>query len=122
MVSIENQPVYLFALYRWAGTSPEEFRDHYLSKHADIGKSIPGVAWWHTFLNDNPMTNWGIPEGAPKPDAFSIMAFESEEALRKAPESEGWAAANGDNTGFVQHIDVYEVSRVQLVSEGSADD
>ena len=110
----ENLPIYLFGLFRWAGTTPEEFRDHYLNKHVEIGKRIPGVAWYYTFLNREPQTGQ---EGAPRPDAFAVLCFESEEALREAPNSSAWADAMKDNIGFVSHFDTYSVHRVTLIPE-----
>lgn len=114
----EVQPIFLFHLYRWDGTTPAQFREHYLNHHFHIGRRIPGAAWWWTFLNKNPKAGQ---EGKPVPDAFSILAFESEEALAKAPESEAWAEANADNEGFVAHVDHYQVERVTLVREGERD-
>jgi uncharacterized protein (TIGR02118 family) len=121
MADADSIPIYLFALYRWDGTTPEQFRDHYMNHHFDIGKRIPGSAWWYTFLNRDPQrSSDGVPNvvGAPKPDAFSILAFQSEEALATAPESPAWAEANLDNQDFVGAIDFYQVERISLVREG----
>ena len=46
-------PIILFPLYRWAGTSPEQLREHYVQVHAAIGKRL-GVLWYETFLTVNP--------------------------------------------------------------------
>lgn len=114
-MQIESRPVCLFGLYRWSGTTPEQFREHYLGHHApNIGKRMPGVAWYYTFLNKNPQTGQ---EGAPRPDAFAVMCFESEQAMRDAPNSKEWAEAMQDNIGFVSHFDTYEVERVTLIGE-----
>lgn len=111
----DDLPIYLFGLYRWAGTTPEEFRDHYLSHHApNIGKQMPGVAWYYTFLNKEPQTGQ---DGAPRPDAFAIMCFESEDALKNAPTTDKWAEAMKDNIGFVSHFDTYNVERITLIGE-----
>jgi len=118
MADTETQPIFLFNLYRWAGTTHQQFRDHYLNHHFEIGKRIPGSAWWYTFLNRNPQEGQ---EGRPVPDAFSILAFESQEALEAAPKSDAWAEADADNQDFVSHIDTYTVDRVTLVREGERD-
>ncbi len=34
----DNLPIFLFHLYRWDGTTPQQFRDHYLNHHFEIGK------------------------------------------------------------------------------------
>jgi hypothetical protein len=48
------------------------------------------------------------------------MAFESEEALANAPNTDAWARAMEDNVGFVSNFDTYTVERVTLVRERAA--
>lgn len=107
-------PVVLFGLYRWAGTTPEEFKDHYLKNHVGIGKRIPGVAWYYAYLNKDPLRD---SNGAPRPDAFAIMCFESDEAFANLPNTAEWGEALKDNVGFISHFDTYSVERVTLVPE-----
>ena len=115
MSDLEGQPIFLFHLYRWDGTTPEQFREHYLNHHFHIGRRIPGAAWWWTFLNKNPKREQ---DGMPVPDAFAVLAFESEEALAAAPQSDTWKAAMEDNVGFTGHFDTYSVERVVVIPEG----
>lgn len=108
----DEQPICLFSLYRWAGTTPEQFREHYLTRHApNIGRQIPGVAWYHVYLNTEPQSG---PLGAPRPDAFAVMCFESKAALRDAPASDKWSEAMEDFHGFVSHCDNYTVDLVRF--------
>ncbi|ROZ99078.1 EthD domain-containing protein [Gordonia sp. OPL2] len=113
----DNQPVVLFGLYRWAGTTPEEFRAHYLDHHVGIGKRIPGVAWYYAFLNTDPQRDGN---SAPRPDAFAVMCFESADAFAQLSTTAEWAEAVADNVGFISHFDTYPVERVTLVPERPA--
>ncbi|TXS96450.1 EthD domain-containing protein [Parahaliea maris] len=114
-MKIDTHPIYLFGIYRWSGTTPEQFKEHYLAHHApNIGAKIPGVRWYYTFLNKNPSV---AQEGPPRPDAFAVMCFESEKALSKAPSTPEWAEAISDNIGFVSNFDTFEVERVTIIAE-----
>ncbi|HZB79405.1 MAG TPA: EthD domain-containing protein, partial [Actinomycetota bacterium] len=75
-----RRPTLMFEVYRWAGTTPEQFRKHYIEVHAQLGKKIPGIVWYETFLNEEPTADWQAQE-RPRPDAYVIMKLESEEVL-----------------------------------------
>jgi uncharacterized protein (TIGR02118 family) len=108
-MSSPEQPILLFGLYRWSGTTPEEFRKHYLTRHGpEIGGAIPGVAWYRVYLNKDPQTELG----APRADAFAIVCFESQQAAGEAANTPEWAAAIADFDGFVGHLDSYSVEQV----------
>ena len=110
----ESQPILLFEVYRWAGTTTEEFKKHYHEVHAQLGKKLEGIIWYETFFNENPTQTWQAQE-APRPDAFVIMQLESEDALDKQRTTENWRIAKEDDIGFASHSVCYRVTRVPWI-------
>lgn len=112
-------PIILFPLYRWAGTSPEQFREHYVQVHCEIGKRL-GVLWYETFFNSKPARDWPV-FGAPVPDAFTIMMFPSPAVLSNVRNTEVWQhEVLQDAIGFVSHAPVAEVERYTWIPEPAA--
>ncbi len=103
----------VFGLYRWHGTSYDEFREHYLSRHVEIGKRLPHVKSYSIFLVADPGED--PPPGPPRPDAFAVMDFESEEEFQAAIASDEFRKAQEDNRGFIGHYDSYQVERLDLI-------
>ena len=114
-----NGPVLAFEVYRWAGTSVEEFRTHYKDVHAKIGMRIPGLVWYESFMNKNSQEGWPVIGGAAKPDAIVVMMFDSEESKAKIAESEAWTEAAADDIGFCSHFEIFEVDRFTWIPEST---
>lgn len=112
-----DQPLLTFDVYRWPGTSSEEFREHYVNVHAKIGMRLPGVIWYESFLNRKPTEGWPVIGSAPVPDAFVIMKFESAQALANLQNTAEWAEAAEDDIGFCSHFQIYEVDRHTWIPE-----
>lgn len=112
-----NGPVMAFEVYRWAGTSVEEFQHHYKEVHARIGMRIPGLVWYESFMNKNSQDGWPVIGGAAKPDALVVMMFDSEESKAKIAESEAWLEAAEDDIGFCSHFEIFEVDRYTWIAE-----
>ncbi|MTD52475.1 EthD family reductase [Amycolatopsis pithecellobii] len=113
--SMSNDECYLlFAIYRWPGTSVEEFRNHLRETHGPLAKRFPGLAWYESFLTDNAQEGWPV-TSAPAPDAFAIMKFDSEAAKQEAAKSPAWAEADADLPGFIGHFNVFAVDRITWV-------
>ena len=113
---MDDSALILFPLYRWAGTTPEQFRDHYINVHSELGKRL-GVTWYETFMNVNPNREWPV-FGDPLPDAFTIMMFPSAEVLAGMRESAVWQnEILPDTAGFVSHAPVAEVDRYSWIPE-----
>jgi uncharacterized protein (TIGR02118 family) len=72
----------LFAMYRKEGTSAEDFVAHYRDSHIPITSRFAGLRHYEVL----PVTGTEEPDA---PDAFAIMAFDSEEdfqAVLSSPE------------------------------------
>lgn len=110
-------PILIFEIYRWGGTSPEEFRQHYVDVHARLGMKLPGIVWYESFLPQDPQRDWPIQDGRARPDGFVIIQFESEEALESLRGTDEWRAAKLDDIGFVSNSVSYRVERFPWVPE-----
>ncbi|MGW4131913.1 EthD family reductase [Amycolatopsis japonica] len=106
----------LFAIYRWPGTSVEEFRDHLRETHGPLARKFPGLLWYESFLTDNAREGWPV-TSAPSPDAFAIMKFESDAAKQEAEKSPAWAESDADLPGFISHFDAFKVERIIWVPD-----
>lgn len=112
----ENSPLLVMTIYRWPGTTFQEFMDHY-PVHAQLGKQLPGVIWYESFVNKKASVGWPVIGAAPVPDAFVIMKFESQEALDNLPNTPEWQEAMKDDIGFTSHFEVFEVERITWVPD-----
>jgi hypothetical protein len=106
----------MFEVYRWAGTTPEQFRKHYIEVHAQLGKKIPGIVWYETFLNEEPTADWQAQE-RPRPDAYVIMKLESEEVFADLRNAEEWRIAKEDDIGFASHSFSQRVERITWIAD-----
>ena len=115
-MSTPQRPTLVFEVYRWAGTTPEEFREHYLTVHGQLGRRIPGIIWYETFLNEQPTETWQAQE-RPRPDAYVIMTLESEDVLEHLRGTEAWRIAKDDDIGFASHSFSQRVQRVTWIPD-----
>lgn len=111
-----ERPTSLFEVYRWPGTTTEEFREHYEQVHAQLGKKLPGLLWYETFFNNNPTTTWQAQE-RPVPDAYVVMKWESQEAIDALRGTDQWRIAKEDDLGFASHSFSSPVTRVTWIAD-----
>lgn len=111
-----DAPIVLFPIYRWAGTSVAAFREHYIHVHSEIGKRLPGVTWYESFLNKSATDDWPVFD-APQPDAFALMRFASRAAMTDLRNSAEWTEAAKDDIGFVSHAHVIQTERVTWLAD-----
>ncbi|MEQ1882838.1 MAG: EthD domain-containing protein [Burkholderiales bacterium] len=114
--SAANAPVVFFPIYRWAGSSVAAFREHYIKVHSKIGKRLPGVIWYESFLNKHATDVWPVFD-APQPDAFALMKFASQDAMADLRNSAEWSEAAEDDIGFVSHAHVIQTERVTWLAD-----
>lgn len=114
--SAANAPIVFFPIYRWAGTSVAQFREHYVNVHSGIGKRLPGVIWYESFLNKQASDAWPVFD-TPLPDAFALMKFSSPSAMADLRNSAEWLEAAEDDIGFVSHAHVIPTERVTWVAD-----
>jgi uncharacterized protein (TIGR02118 family) len=107
----ETGPTLVIPMYRWPGTTHDEFLEHHVDVHSAIGKRLPGVTWYETLANKAPRLERSI-DGAPPADATDILMFESEAAMAEARTSPEWEEWTQDATSFLSHVDVFEMERV----------
>lgn len=115
-MTIPKRPTLMFEVYRWAGTTPEQFREHYIEVHAQLGKKIPGIVWYETFLNEQPTGAWQAQE-RPRPDAYVIMKVESDEVLERMRTTNEWRIAKEDDIGFASHSFSTRVERLTWITD-----
>jgi len=109
-------PIILFPLYRWPGTSPAAFKEHYVKIHSEIGKRL-GVVWYETFFNSAATPDWPV-FGEPVADAITVMMFPSAEVLDNVRNTPIWLnEILPDCSGFVSHAPVYDVTRFTWIPE-----
>lgn len=111
-----SAPVVFFPIWRWAGTSPAQFREHYVKVHSEIGKRLPGVVWYESFLNKQATDAWPVFD-APQPDAYALMKFSSASAMAELRNSAEWLEAAKDDIGFVSHAHVIQTERVTWLAD-----
>lgn len=113
---MNERPTSIFEVYRWPGTTTEEFRAHYKKVHAQLGKKLPGLLWYETFFNEEATTTWQAQE-RPRPDAYVVMKWESEEAIEALRGTEEWRIAKDDDIGFASHSFSCRVARVTWIAD-----
>ncbi|OUS91357.1 EthD domain-containing protein [Rhodococcus sp. NCIMB 12038] len=111
-----HHPTTLFEVYRWAGTTTAEFREHYKKVHAELGKKLPGLLWYETFFNEDATEGWQVQE-RPRPDAYVIMKWESQEGLDALRGTDAWEIAKADDIGFASHSASCRVERVTWIKD-----
>jgi uncharacterized protein (TIGR02118 family) len=107
----------LFAIHRWHGTTFEQFERHYRDVHAQFGKKIPGLVAYDVYLAKPLGPDGGatveeegpVRAGAPQPDAFTIMTWESHEAFMAATQTPEFQAGAADSEGFAGQVAAYLV-------------
>jgi uncharacterized protein (TIGR02118 family) len=103
----------LFAMYRKEGTSSEDFVAHYRDSHIPITRRLAGLRHYEVL----PVTG---AEGEDAPNAFAIMAFDSEENFQAVLSSPAFAEAMEDSGKFVGRASSYVVDQIPVVaSEGA---
>lgn len=117
MTTADDLPTLMFEVYRWSGTTPEEFRQHYIDVHAPLGKKLPGIVWYESFLATDPAREWPIQEGRARPDAYVIIKFESQQALESLKGTPEWKAAKLDDVGFVGNSVAQRVERFPWIPD-----
>lgn len=110
-------PTLIFEVYRWSGTTPEDFERHYCEVHAKLGMKLPGVRWYESFLTTDPHRDWPIQEGRARPDAFVILQFESEQAIADLRGTQEWKDAKLDDWGFVGNSVSHPVRRFTWIPD-----
>lgn len=113
----DERPILFFEGYRWHGTTPDEFVHHYLDVHAELGKALPGLRWYESFISVEPEREWPIQAGRAHPDFYAILQFESEDALADLKNSDEWRVAKKDDWGFVGNSVSQRVKRFTWVPE-----
>jgi uncharacterized protein (TIGR02118 family) len=102
----------LFAMYRKEGTSAEDFVAHYRDSHIPITSRFAGLRHYEVL----PVTGTEEPDA---PDAFAIMAFDSEEDFQAVLSSPEFGEAMEDSAKFVARASSYVVDQIPVVaSEG----
>lgn len=117
MSAADQRPTLIWEVYRWSGTTPEEFRQHYIDVHAPLGKKLPGIVWYESFLTNDPDREWPIQSGRARPDAYVIIKFESEEAIEALRGTPEWRAAKLDDIGFVGNSVAQRVTRMTWIPD-----
>jgi uncharacterized protein (TIGR02118 family) len=100
----------LFAMYRKDGLSPEGFVAHYRDTHIPITRRFAGLRQYDVFPVD----------GAAGPDAFAVMAFDSEEDFQAILETEEFKEAMADSETLVGRTDSYTVGHIPVVGAAGA--
>ena len=103
----------LFAMYRKEGTSAEDFVAHYRDGHIPITRRFAGLRHYEVL----PVTG---ADGEDAPDAFAIMAFDSEEDFQAVLSSPEFAEAMEDSGKFVGRASSYVVDHIPVVSSEGA--
>jgi uncharacterized protein (TIGR02118 family) len=102
----------LFAMYRKEGTSAEDFVAHYRDSHIPITSRFAGLRHYEVL----PVTGT---EEQDAPDAFAVMAFDSEEDFQAVLSSPEFGEAMEDSAKFVARASSYVVDQIPVVaSEG----
>jgi uncharacterized protein (TIGR02118 family) len=99
----------VFAMYRKEGMSAEDFAAHYRDSHIPITRRFAGLRHYEVL----PVT--GTEEGD-APDAFAIMAFDSEEDFEAVLSSPEFGEAMEDSAKFVARASSYVVDQIPVVT------
>jgi uncharacterized protein (TIGR02118 family) len=102
-----------FAMYRKEGTSAEDFVAHYRDSHIPITSRFAGRRHYEVL----PVTG---PEERDAPDAFAIMAFDSEEDFQAVLSSPEFGEAMEDSAKFVARASSYVVDQIPIVASEEA--
>jgi len=97
----------LFAMHRKEGMSVEEFIAHYRDVHIPITRRFPGLREYDVYP---------VPAGGDGPDAFAVMAFDSQEDFDAALAADEFKEAMEDSATFVGHAESYVVDHIAVVA------
>lgn len=98
----------LFGVHRKPGLRYEDFLAHYHDVHVPIARRFRGLRAYDIHPVELPDTGEG-------PDAFAIMAFDSEQDFQAVLASPEFAEAVADNENFVDRFDTYIVGHIPVV-------
>jgi uncharacterized protein (TIGR02118 family) len=103
----------LFAMYRKEGTSSEEFLAHYRDVHIPITRRFAGLRHYEVL----PVSSADADDA---PDAFAVMAFDSEEDFQAVLGTPEFQEAMEDSATFVARASSYLVDQIPVVTSEDA--
>ena len=103
----------LFAMHRKEGLSGEDFLAHYRDSHIPITRRFAG-------LREYAVLPVAGSESEDAPDAFAVMAFDSEEDFQAVLGSPEFQEAMEDSAKFVARASSYVVGHIPVVTGAEA--
>jgi len=96
--------------------SDEDFRRHWLGQHADLAARLPGLRRYEqNHVTDSLQRGFTYPRGPEQLDGFSMLWFDSEQAMREAIRTEAGQALVADENHFIGDLRIVTIDQMEVI-------
>lgn len=99
------------------GWSSEEFRRYWREHHGALAARLPGLQRYEqNHVIDSLQRGFTYPRGPEQLDGFSMLWFESGEAMRKALQTDAGQALVADEDHFIGDLRIVTIDQVEVIA------
>ncbi len=96
--------------------SAEDFRRHWLNHHGALAAQLPGLRRYEqNHVIDHAQRGISYERGSEQLDGFSMLWFDSNEAMRAAMETDAGRALVADENHFIGNLRIVTVDQVEVI-------
>lgn len=96
--------------------TPEEFRRYWREHHGALAAKLPGLRRYEqNHVVDSVQRGFTYPRGPEQLDGFSMLWFDSEEAMRGAMKSDAGRALIADENHFIGDLRIVTIDQVEVI-------
>lgn len=97
--------------------STEKFRNYWREHHGVLASKLPGlVRYEQNHVVDSEQRGFSYPRGPESLDGFSMLWFQSDEAMRAAMETEAGKALVTDENYFIGNLRIVTIDQVEVIA------
>lgn len=97
--------------------SSDKFRSYWREHHGALAAKLPGlVRYEQNHVVDSEQRGFTYPRGPEQLDGFSMLWFQSEEAMRAAMETEAGKALVADENHFIGNLRIVTIDQVEVIA------
>lgn len=101
--------------------SDEDFRRHWLGPHAQLAAKLPGLRRYEqNHVTDSLQRGFSYPRGPEQLDGFSMLWFDSEQAMREAMRTEAGQALVADENHFIGDLRIVTIDQMAVIEPDAA--
>ena len=96
--------------------STEDFRRHWRERHGPLAARLPGLLRYEqNHVVDSQQRGFTYPRGPEALDGFSMLSFESEEAMRAAMATPDGQALIADENHFIGNLRIVTIDQLEVI-------